>query len=293
MTIKTILAAVDRFPVSDDVLARAHALARAHDALLHVVHVVEMTAEPDELEQPDTVIGQAALAARDRIGAALARLGPPHPCTEVTILAGSPALALIDLCRAAAPDLVVMRAHQRDGLCEAILGSVSDRMVAAAVAPVLVVRRAGGDPYAQALVATNGEDGAGQALAFTAQLLPGADIRAVQAVQITPQLKEAMLRSGTDRAALEAHRAGLIRAARSHLAELAAGAPRRIKVSVLRGDPATALARATRIASVDLIAVGPGRAGLIRRAFTGSVTRRLLRDAACDVLVCYPAAEAS
>ncbi|WP_442885676.1 universal stress protein [Amaricoccus sp.] len=40
---------------------------------------------------------------------------------------------------------------------------------------------------------------------------------------------------------------------------------------------------------MNLIALGPGRASLIRRAFIGSVTRRVLRDAACDVLICHPA----
>ena len=291
MTIKTILAAVDQFPASDDVLVRANQIARAHYAILRVVHVVEMAAESGDLERPDTLLGQAALAARERIEAALERLAPDLSGTEIRISAGSPALALIDLCRANMPDLVVMRAHQRDGISDAILGSVSDRMVSAAVAPVLIVRRATGRSYAQALVATNGEDGAGAALDFAARLLPGAAIRAVQVVQITPQLKEAMLRSGTDRAALEAHRADLTRTARAHLSKLASEAPRPIRTTVLHGDPAEALTRAARIPTVDLIAVGPGRAGLIRRAFTGSVTRRLLRDAACDVLVCHPAAD--
>ncbi len=290
MTIRTILAAVDQFPASDDVLARAHEIARLHNALLRVVHVVEMAAEPGDLERPGTLIGQAALAARERIDAALARLSPDLSGTEIRITAGSPALALIDLCRTDAPDLIVMRAHQRDGLSDAILGSVSDRMVSAAVAPVLIIRRAAERPYAQALVATNGEDAAGPALDFAARLLPGAAIRAVQVVQITPQLKEAMLRSGTDRAALEAHRADLTLTARAHLSKLAAAAPRPIRTTVLHGDPAGSLTRAARIRTVDLIAVGPGQPGLIRRAFTGSVTRRLLRDAACDVLVYHPAA---
>lgn len=286
--IKTILAAVDLFPASDDVIARALEIARTHRANLCIVNVVDMAAQSDDLERPDTLMGQAALAARERIDAALTRMTSDLPEIEIHIIAGSPALALIDLCRSVAPDLIVMRAHQRQQMSETILGSTSDRVVAAAVAPVLIVRRGAANPYARALLATDGADDAGQALAFVASLVPGAAIHAVQVVQIPPQLKEAMLRSGTDRTALEAHRATLIRNARTYLSTLAAGAPRPVRISVFQGDPADALTRAARIRTVDLIAVGPGRAGLIRRAFTGSVTRRLLRDAACDVLVCHP-----
>lgn len=291
MTIRTILAAIGQFPSAADVLSRAHEIARVHGALLRIVHVVELPAEAGDPGNPDSLTGQAGLAARERIEAALAPLNSDDGRVEIHIIAGSPALALIDLCRENPVDLIVMRAHQKARISYAILGSVSDRVVAAAVAPVLIIRRAATRPYGHALLATNGEDGAGQALAFTAQLLPGASIRAVQAVQITPQLKEAMLRAGTDRAALEAHRATLVRNARADLAALAAEAPRPIRTAVLRGDPSEALTRAARIPSVDLIAVGPGRAGLIRRAFIGSVTRRLLRDAACDVLVCHPPAD--
>lgn len=63
--------------------------------------------------------------------------------------------------------------------------------------------------------------------------------------------------------------------------------PRAVTTGVLHGNPAGAPTHAAQTPGVDVIAVGPGRAGLIQRAFIGSVTRRLLRDAPCDVLVCH------
>ena len=287
MTIRTILAAVDQFPASGDVLARASEIASAHGALLRIVHVVDMEPGQGDPDDPETLTGQAALAAKSRIEDALESLAHSSSPTEIMTIAGSPALALIDFCRAEPPDLIVMRAHQRRLVSEVILGSTSDRVIASAVAPVLIVRRSVERKYQRVLIATDGREGDASALALVASLLPRAALRAVRVVQIPAQLREAMLRSGTNRAELNAHRANLVQRAWVDLTTLAQGAPRRVRISIFQGDAGALLTRAAAIPTLDLIAIGPGRAGLIRRAFIGSVARRLLREAACDVLVCH------
>ncbi len=298
MTIRTIVVGVDLFPASEAVLARALEIAAQHDARLEIVHVIALHGSGGgdlgqndlrlgHVARHDTILGQAALAAHDRIDAALTRLGADPARHDVRIETGQPALRLIEMCRDAPPDLIVMRAHQRAAISETILGSTSDRVVAAAVAPVLVVKRAAERPYANAIIASSGTDAAEAALAYTATLLPRARLRAVQAAHIVPQFKEAMLRVGTDQSGLDAHHATLQRNAAAQLAALAETAPRPVATSVLTGDPATELTRLSQDPGTDLIAVGPGRGGLIRRAFVGSVTRHLLREAGCDVLVCH------
>ncbi|AHD02209.1 universal stress protein [Leisingera methylohalidivorans DSM 14336] len=57
----------------------------------------------------------------------------------------------------------------------------------------------------------------------------------------------------------------------------------------LRGEPAEELIRATQSPDTDLIMLGPNLSSLILRGFTGSVTQRLPRSAACNVLICRPA----
>lgn len=287
MTVTTILAAVDQFPQNDPVLTRALEIATEHGATLKIVHVIDIPGAACDLVRADTLHGQAAIAARDRIEAALARLNADLSNTEIHIEAGLPALRLIDICTETPPDLIVMRAHQKEMISKSMLGSTSDRVIAAGVAPVLIVKRPATRPYARAILATNGTDAASRALSFTATLLPAVALHLVQAVQITPQLAEAMLRVGTDQGTLTAHRNALSQQAKEHLRNLSAEAPRAVTTHVMHGDPATELTRATRSLTVDLIAVGPGRTSLIRRAFIGSVTRRLLRDAKCDVLICH------
>lgn len=287
MVLTRIFAAVGQFPQDDAVLARALELATPLGATLTIIHVIDLPDCKADFSDQETLQGQAAIAARDRITAALLRLGARASSAEIRIEAGSAGLKLIDICQEAKPDLVVMRAHQKTRFAERMLGSTTDRLCAAAVAPILVVKRPINRPYARVLLATNGADNALAALTLVEALLPTASLHLVQAVEIAPQLQEAMLRVGTDQTALAAYRDALIQVARNDLRDLSAQAAGRTTRAVLYGDPATALVRATRRPKVDLMAVGPGRPSLIRRLFIGSVTRRLLRDAACDVLICH------
>ncbi len=75
---------------------------------------------------------------------------------------------------------------------------------------------------------TDGSDGAAEALDFVAALLPDADLHLVQSVQITPQLKQSMLRVRTAQDALTTHRDALTLKAGEHLRGLATGGDKRI-----------------------------------------------------------------
>jgi nucleotide-binding universal stress UspA family protein len=284
-----ILAAVDRFPEDDAVLLRGMEIAARHDVTLTIVHIVDL---PDHAASPsmiNTFRGQAKLVALDRIEAALRRLGI-DPCkTAIKIEAGSPALRLVEMCDVLNPALVVMRARNKPWIVKKLLGSTTEKLIAAGTVPLLVLRQAVGKPYGRVLLAIDGPDTAPQALSFVAALLPDAALHMVQAVQVGRQLEEAMLRVGLPRSDLTAHHDVLVQDAENHLRALAAVLVPRATWQVLPGEPAAELARATKGADVDLISLGPNRSGLIQRTFIGSVTRHLLRDAACDVLVGHSA----
>ncbi len=141
MNLKRILAAVGQLPQDEVVLKRTLEIAAIHSAALTVVHCVDLPGHDPDLGRRDTLPGQAAIAARDRIGAALTGLGADPAGIEIRIDAGSPAARLIEICRDSAPRLVVMRAHQKVKLAKRILGSTTDRVIAAGTAPVLVLKR--------------------------------------------------------------------------------------------------------------------------------------------------------
>mgnify|MGYP003631695433 CR=1 FL=1 len=280
-----ILAAIDRFPEDDAVLLRGIEVAARHGVALTIVHVVDLPDHAASAALITTFRGQAEFAARDRIEAALRRHGVDPAEIGVCIDTGVPAERLIELCKELEPMLVVMRAHHKPWIVTKLLGSTTEKVMAAGHAPVLVVKPAVDKPYGRVLLAIDGPDTAPTALSFVTALLPDAKVHMVQAVAVTPQLEQAMLRVGLARMEMRAHHDVLAQDAEARLRSLAAELSPGVTWQVLRGDPAQELARATHAPDVDLIALGPNRSGLLRRVFIGGVTRQLLRNAGCDVLI--------
>ncbi|MEY8798893.1 universal stress protein [Leisingera sp. XS_AS12] len=284
-----ILAAVEQFPQDDAVLVRGVEIANRLGAMLTIVHVMELPDHAAARALADTFRSQSDFAARDRIEAALRRNGIGPAGTEIRIEAGSPAQRLVEICDEFAPELVVMRANQKPWILEKLLGSTTKAVVAAGNVPVLIVKQATGKPYGRVILAVDGPDYVPEVLAVVTTLLPDAALELVQAVMVPPQLEAAMLRVGLAQTDLTAHRDALADEAEKRLGSLTAGLRHGLEWQVLRGEPEEVLIRVTQSPDTDLITLGPNRSGLIRRAFTGSVTQRLLRDAACDVLICRPA----
>lgn len=284
----TILAAIGNLPQDEAVMRRALDLARSHRAALTFVHILDFLDRDSDPGLDNAPQVQAARAARARIDAALLGLNADPAKVEVIVEPGNVARRLIEICADRRPGLLVMRVHQRSRFIDRFVGSTVDRVVAAAVAPVLIVRRPPDQPYRQVLIATDEGDHANQVLSFVATLLPDAALHLVQAVDVAPQLEEAMLRVGTGPILMEAHREKLIGAACDRLRVLAQTVSPQPTSQVLKGDPAKVLVRASYVPRVDLVAVGPARSGPVRRILVGSVTRRLLNEAASDVLICHP-----
>ncbi|WP_415183268.1 universal stress protein [Phaeovulum sp.] len=282
-----VLAAVGQLPQDEAVLARAIEVAADSGVSLTVVHVLDVAMTDWMAPDVTTLRHQAELSVRDDIVAALARLGADESAT-VLIEVGTPSARLLEVCEERRPGLIVMRAHENPRIVEKLLGSTTDRVIHLARAPVLVIKRPVERPYRRALVATDGTDEAALAMSFVANALPKAVLYLVQAVHIPQQLKSAMLRAGEGQGAITAHREAMEQRAADYLHGLARGLDRAqpaVTTRVLSGDPAFCLVRATRSPKVDVMVVGPGRTNIIRRALIGSVTRKLIRDAACDVLV--------
>lgn len=288
MALARLLAAVDRFPQGEAVLARTLQLARAHGAAVTIAHVIDVPGPLPSLDLGETLRAQLERGARDRIEAALGGLDGADIDIDVRIVLGHAVTCLTDLARDVGAGLMVMGAHQGDRLADRILGSTTDRVMASGCVPLLVVRAGIAPPHARVLLAADGGPSDEAALSFAAGLLPQASLHLVQAVRIVQQLEEAILRIGTGPEEMEAHRRAIADAAARNLRELAATLDRPVTLRVMQGDPADAIVRAARRRGSDLIVLGRGRAGLFRRAFVGSVARRVVRDAPCDVLVCRP-----
>lgn len=287
--VKNIVAAVGKFPQDDPVLARAAEIARSHEAELTVVHIVE-SPTGFEFASPDLRLIQHEMRAsvHESIEAAVARQVTGVAEVNIRIETGSPSQRLTELIDEVAADLIVMRAHQGNSILKKIVGSTTDKVVRSCRVPVLVVKRPVARDYQQIVVSIDTSDNSDMLAPYVAALFPLAKLSLIHFVQFPHQFESAMLRAGSGQS-VAAHRDVLINKAKASLRTLSKKLENRLESSVTRvvvGDPATSLVRATWSRNVNLIVVGSGGTGKIRQTLLGSVTRQVLRDAACDVLVC-------
>jgi len=123
---RTILVPLDDGPAGEAALRRAHAVALATGAELHLLTVLD-TADP-----------AALTAARGRLDAMAKATVTGTRWRSVAEHAARPRDGILRL--AAGHDLVIMGTHGRTGLQRLVLGSVAEAVVRACPTPVLVVR---------------------------------------------------------------------------------------------------------------------------------------------------------
>ena len=293
--VRRILVAVDQFPQSKAALARALEFARAHDARLTIVHIVDerdaQSAQELGATEKRRIERQALSFARKRVEDAIRAHDPGRIELDLRVEAGSPSARVVEIAHDLGVDLVVLRAHQRRSIREQVLGSTADRIIRATSSSVLVVKRPVERAYRNVVVAVEFSDVSQTTAILSAGMCPGVRLHLVHVTHVSLQFEQAMLRAGTSQAKMLAFRRTLATQARDRLRRLAArftGCEHPPRTRVMEGDPARSLVRLTSSAGVDLIALGPYEHGVIRLALLGSVTQHLLREAGCDVLISRP-----
>jgi len=151
-TLQQIILPLDGTPDSEVALPLAEQLARATGGTMHLVLVVptvgslsgamssiarfspKVTAELLESAGNDAAIYLEALASRLRAA------GIP---VETSIARDDPATAILDLAKHVHADLIVMASHGRAGMGGAWAGSVSNKVLARAPGPFLLIRAPG------------------------------------------------------------------------------------------------------------------------------------------------------
>ncbi|HNQ33072.1 MAG TPA: universal stress protein [Methanoculleus sp.] len=145
---KTILVAVDGSDISRRALEEALAVARAMQASLHAVHVVQTGAYPiltsNELEPPD-IARQALLDSLEREGdRILAETEGQAAAAGIQITVhkhrGHPGASITALAHELGADLTVVGSHGRGRIDRFFLGSVSSYVADHATSTVMIVR---------------------------------------------------------------------------------------------------------------------------------------------------------
>lgn len=143
MTAKHILVPTDFSPYADYALDYAIELAKALQARLTLLHVLQLS--PLTMgEVPPSVFNltlqEMETRARQQLQATLERIQQTGVQGDSAIIEGLPFQTIIDTAKERGVDLIVMSTHGRTGLTHMLMGSVAEKVVRLAPCPVLVTR---------------------------------------------------------------------------------------------------------------------------------------------------------
>jgi nucleotide-binding universal stress UspA family protein len=147
---KKLLVASDLTDASDPALAAAINLARALEAKVVVLHVIEtpygaqkwFLPESVEVKALRDIIAKEEQTLHDQLQTKLAALGAEgsHLVDSTIVSQGNPVDEIVVQAEKSGADLIVMGTHGRRGFQHAVMGSVAERVVRMARQAVLTVR---------------------------------------------------------------------------------------------------------------------------------------------------------
>jgi nucleotide-binding universal stress UspA family protein len=282
-----IVAATDFSPDAGYAVSRAALLASRHRASLELLHVVSKSSL-DALRE--WVRAPADFA--ERMVHDVRRL-LEESAADIVRSTGIAAAARVEtgdvvdvvLAHCDRADLLAVGAHGLNPLRDAILGTTVERLVGRCRRPILVARRLPAE-YRNVLVPVDLLAGSANALASAAGIAPEARITVIHAYEVP--FEGALARAGVSAAEIDAHRAEAFQKALDaigKLAESAGGAAGRFLPMVERGHAARLVIDRERSLGADLIVIEKRARSPVEAMLLGSVTRHILADAGCDVLV--------
>lgn len=208
---------------------------------------------------------------------------------EVALADGDPARSILIEAERLAADLLVMGTHGASGFKRFILGSVTEKVLRQAAAPVLTVPPAAGPkanlPFERLLCGVDFSPCSLLALEYAHSLAgeSGGSLIVLHALEWPweeppePPFEEL---PASEAAALRAYRSRREQEAHSRLSALAPGAVCR----VVHGKAYAAMLRVAAEDRADLIVLGVGGRSGADRALFGSTTNHVVRQATCPVL---------
>jgi nucleotide-binding universal stress UspA family protein len=290
-----ILCPVDFSESSDRALDYALALARRHGGRVSVMHVLPtVLADPEiypYLTEPVLASGEARDRAYGRLGAFVHRALADGIGAEVVLEDGDVVDEVLEKAKRLEADLIVMGTHGRRGFRRLLLGSVTERVLRQAEAPVLSISPsapkpdAEGPPFRRILCPVDFSPSSLAGLSLALALRPDdSEVVVLHVVEfhLPPALGEAV---AFDVSGLR-ERHGL--EGRSKLEDLVPAESRahtRLLTAVLEsGSPYQEILKAAEREKSDLVVMGVAGRSSADLAFFGSTANHVVRSAGSPVL---------
>ncbi len=301
LPLRMILHPTDFSRSAEQALDHALFLARQYDALLHLLHVIDIPPMSlpylredffTQAKQRATASMDEMLASRPAEGIRLARIVLPG------LPASPPAPVILEYAREHRADLIVMGTHGRHGLPRLFMGSVAEEVVHSAGCPVLTVHEQKtpfpARPLAHVLAPVDFSDASERALGYAKDVAAhyGARLTLLHVVEPAPPAGVYGIGFYMNPELPEE----IVTRAHGRLQQLVAATDwggLEVDAQVERAHAASGILDYASHHGVDLIVMASHGWSAFERFLLGGITAKVMRAAPCPVFIVRPASEAS
>jgi len=287
MKIDRLLAATDFSAPANHAVERAAMITKESGATLNLLHVVSF----GPLEKLRKLVQDASAALQQRILEAahsrlIAQAGTLAKrygiSADVRVISGS----LLNELQDASADMVICGARGESFMRHALLGSTAERMLRRTRRPVLVVKQAAHESYSTVLIPVDFSSSSLRAIKQAQAIAPQAEIILLHAYEVP---FEGQLRyASVDDTIINEYLLAVRREATASMEALCREAGLGLdeaRYVLVHGDPSACVIEQEQVQSADLIVMGKHGENLIEELLLGSVTKHVLIESQCDVLV--------
>lgn len=287
MKIDRLLAATDLSAPANHAVERSAMIAMESAAALDLLHVVSF----GPLEKLRKLMQDTSAAMQQRIlEAAHQQLLSQAETLEkrygvaadARVLSGS----LLTELHEASADMVVCGARGESFMRHVLLGSTAERMLRRTRRPILVVKQAAHESYKTVLIPVDFSSSSLRAIDQARAIAPQAEIILLHAYEVPfeGQLRYANVEEST----INEYLLNAKRDATENMEALcrqAGLALDQARYVLVHGDPSSSVIEQEQVQSADLIVMGKHGENLFEELLLGSVTKHVLVESQCDVLV--------
>lgn len=269
---------------------RAAQLAAQHTARLTLLHVIS-SGWVDELRAwlADSAQWQDKMTVetKGRLEAEAARLnGASGAQASAVLLEGHPVKTLAETVLAQHIDLLTIGARGSSPLHHLLVGTTAERLLRKVACPLLVVRRPSPQPYRRVLIPLDFSPWSERAVGLARLLAPDAMLVLMHSFSIP--FEEKLRFAGVDDATLVHYREKVRNEARQQMQDfvLIHDLPENgYELCLTEGDAPQHILTQARERGCDLIVIGKHGRHAAEELLLGSVTKHVVSEAECDVLV--------
>ncbi len=286
--LKHILVATDLSPYARNAAERAAYLSKAQKASLDLLYVAN-PAPFERLKQlvvpDDDLLTRVLDSAGEKIRALAAMLFQRYDISAgVQVASGSVTTEITRVVQDKHSSLLVCGARGQSVARRLLLGSTVQKMLSRMPCPLLVVKPAPRDAYRTVLVPVDFSPVSLRAIELARRIAPQAEIILLHVYEAP--FESSVRFAHIDHDTLTHYRNVIRKDAVTQLAALsnAAGMPDARQI-VVHGDPGWRIAEQEQELECDLIVVGKQGTSALEELLVGSVTKHVLNESQCDVLV--------